>query len=259
MYRRADVFGPCLALCCVVVCVAGSAQTQSAESIIRESDRRQQVQSQSYEGQLEVTDPGRKILKKTWQLSREGNGGTSKVLIRFNTPPEVDGVGLLVLARPGAPDEQWLYTPAIHRDRRIATQDRSARFMGTDFTHEDMEQRDIDEYAYELLGEESPGGLACWIIRAKPKQPGQSQYSWTDLWIRKDIYLPIAYEMFVDGKKRKRLDLSDIAAIQSIWTARTLRVIDLDRGSSTTLRLQNVKYNVPFAKDFFSQRTLRSQ
>jgi hypothetical protein len=234
-------------------------RADDAERIIRESDRRQQVKSQSYDGQLEVVDPGGKVFKKSWKMAREGNGSTSKVLVRFTSPPEVDGVGLLILARPNAPDDQWMYTPAIRRDRRIAAQDRSARFMGTDFSHEDMEQRDIEEYSYELLGEEAREGLPCWKIRARAKNAGQSQYSWSDIRVRKDNYLVVFIEMYVKEALRKVLELTDVAQIQGIWTARLLKMQDLQRRGGTTIRLQNIKYGDVFPPDFFSLRTLRNQ
>ena len=51
-----------------------------------------------------------------------------------------------------------MWTPAIERDRRIALQDRSTRFFGTDFSFEDLEERDVDQYDYALLGEEAIDG-----------------------------------------------------------------------------------------------------
>jgi hypothetical protein len=246
-------------LCLLILFICPPVAADDAEHIMRESDRRQQVRSQSYDGQLEVVDPGGKVFKKSWKMDREGNGSASKVLVRFTSPPEVDGVGLLILARPNAPDDQWMYTPAIRRDRRIASQDRSSRFMGTDFSHEDMEQRDVEEYSYELLGEQTRDGQSCWKIRAKAKNPGQSQYSWSDIWIRKDNYLVVFVEMYVKETLRKVLELTDVAQIQGIWTARLLKIQDLQRHGSTTIRLQNIKYGDSFPTDFFSLRNLRNQ
>jgi len=261
MSDRWSVAGGQWRLSCIMLllftCVPIAAE--DAERIMRESDRRQQVKSQTYDGQLEVTDPGGKVFKKSWRMFREGSGSASKVLVRFSAPPEVDGVGLLILARSNAPDDQWMYTPAIRRDRRISMQDRSARFMGTDFSYEDMEQRDIDEYAYELLGEEIREGQPCWKIRARAKNPGQSQYSWSDIRVRKDNYLVIFVEMYIKETLRKVLELTDVAQIQSVWTAQLLRMKDLQRGGSTVMRLQNTRYGESFPADFFSLRTLRSQ
>src|SRR5881628_328465 len=98
-----------------------------ALEIMREVERRQVTESQSNSGAIEVIDSKSKVWNKAWLFWREGNRGKSKILIRFIAPPEVRGVGFLTLNRPNGPAEQWLYTPAIQRDRRVAQQEKSQR------------------------------------------------------------------------------------------------------------------------------------
>ena len=90
-------------------------------------------------------------------------------MLRFTAPAEVKGVALLVVNHPDRASDQWMWTPAIERDRRIALQDRSTRFFGTDFSFEDLEERDVDQYDYALLGEDAVDGAACWKIESTPK------------------------------------------------------------------------------------------
>ena len=52
---------------------------------------------------------------------------------------EVNGVALLIHNHTDRASDQWMWTPALQRDRRIALQDRSTRFFGTDFSFEDLE------------------------------------------------------------------------------------------------------------------------
>jgi hypothetical protein len=49
-------------------------------------------------------------------------------VLRFTAPAEVKGVALLVVNHPDRASDQWMWTPAINRERRIALQDRSQRF-----------------------------------------------------------------------------------------------------------------------------------
>ena len=86
--------------------------------------------------------------------------GDSKAVLRFTAPAEVKGVALLVVNHPDRASDQWMWTPAIERDRRIALQDRSTRFFGTDFSFEDLEERDVNQYEYALLGDETLDGVA---------------------------------------------------------------------------------------------------
>src|SRR5512140_17640 len=150
---------------------------QDARKIVEESQRRGKANSQHYEGVLEVTGADSKVTRKSWQSWRLGAYGNSKAVIRFTAPAEVKGVALLVMNHPDRSSDQWMWTPAIARDRRIALQDRSTRFFGTDFSFEDLEERDVNQYDYKLLGEEAIDGAACWRIESRPRQGKSSQYT----------------------------------------------------------------------------------
>src|SRR3954469_25744370 len=170
---------------------------QDARQIIEESQKRGRVTSQRYEGVLEVIGGNNKVTKKSWQSQRIGSYGNSKAVIRFIAPAEVKGVALLIVNHPDRASDQWMWTPAIGRDRRIALQDRSTRFFGTDFSFEDLEERDGDKYDYGLGGEEAIDGAPCWRIEARPRQGKSSQYTLTRIWIRKDNYVGAQYENLI--------------------------------------------------------------
>src|SRR5437588_6209650 len=137
---------------------------QDARQIVEESQRRGRTASQRYEGVLEVIGGDARVSRKSWQSMRLGAYGSSKVAIRFTAPAEVKGVALLVVNHPDRSSDQWMWTPAIGRDRRIALQDRSTRFFGTDFSFEDLEERDVDQFDYTLAGDDAVDGSACWRI-----------------------------------------------------------------------------------------------
>jgi hypothetical protein len=235
------------------------ANAQDARQIVEESERRGRVNSQLYEGVLEVIAANSKVSKKSWQSERLGSYGNSKAMIRFTAPAEVKGVALLVVNHPDRSSDQWMWTPAIGRDRRIAPQDRSTRFFGTDFSFEDLEERDVNQFDFRLLGEEAIDGAACWRIESKPKERKASQYTSSRVWIRKDNYVPVQYENFAKDTLIRRMREKDIENIQGIWTARTLEMADMHRNSRTILKLENVRYNVPLKDDEFTVQALRLQ
>lgn len=234
-----------------------AAQAERALEIMREVERRQRSDTQSYEGAIEVVDAGGKVLNKSWSFWRAGNRGESKILIRFTSPPEVRGVGFLTLNRLNAPAEQWLYTPAIRRERRVAPQEKTRRFMGTDFSHEDMEERNIESYDYDLVGEESFADRPCHKLRAVYKNPRNSQYSQLYLWVDKDMVATVFVEFYTDGKLMKTLRWGDWRQLQGIWTPHLAEMRDLARGSTTRIRSSNVRYDVAVEPDWFTLRNLR--
>lgn len=228
-----------------------------ALEIMREVDRRQRTESRSYDGAIEVIDNRGKVLHKSWQFWGEGHRGTSKALVRFTAPPEVRGVAMLTLNHPSTAAEQWLYTPAIQRDRRIAPQEKSARFMGTDFTNEDMEERSIEDYDYTLLAQEDLEGRGAYKIKAVYQDRKHTQYSHLLLWVRKDIMATTLTELYRDNQPSKILRWDDWREIQGIWTSHFVEMKDVTRGSATRIRISNVKYNIPFPDDWLSLRNLR--
>jgi len=232
---------------------------QDARQIVEESQRRGRANSQRYEGVLEVVGADSKVTKKSWQSVRLGSYGNSKAVIRFTAPAEVKGVALLVVNHPDRSSDQWMWTPAIGRDRRIALQDRSTRFFGTDFSFEDLEERDAQQYEYKLSGEEAVAGAPCWRIEARPRESKTSQYTLSRIWIRKDNYVPAQYENFIKDQPVRRLEQKDIQNVQGIWTARTLEMTDLRRKSRTILRLEKLEYNVPVKEDEFTVQALRRE
>jgi outer membrane lipoprotein-sorting protein len=235
------------------------AAAEDARQIVEESQRRGRADSQRYEGSLEVIGANNKVSKKHWQSDRLGSYGASKAIIRFTEPAEVKGVALLVVNHPERSSDQWMWTPAVGRDRRIAQQDRSTRFFGTDFSFEDLEERDVNQFDFSMQGEEPIDGAACWRIESKPKQGKSSQYTSSRVWIRKDNYVPVQYENYVKEKLVRRLVEKDIRNIQGIWTALLLEMTDLGRNSRTILKLDNVRYNVPMQDDDFTVQALRRQ
>ena len=200
-----------------------------------------------------------KITDKRWTFERLGSHGDSKSVLRFTAPAEVKGVALLVVNHPDRASDQWMWTPAIERDRRIALQDRSTRFFGTDFSFEDLEERDVNQFDYSLAGDDTVDGAPCWKVISTPRQTKSSQYTRSTVWVRKDNYALARIENYIRDQVVRRLSYSEIQNVQGIWTARQLEMADLRRGSRTRLTLEKLQYNVPFKDDDFSLQAIRRQ
>src|ERR1700744_1933922 len=143
---------------------------QTALEIAQKAQERTHSQSEHYTGTLQVTSANHKVSEKRWIFDRTGSHGNSKAILRSTAPAEVKGVALLIVNHPDRASDQWMWTPALERDRRIALQDRSTRFFGTDFSFEDLEERDVSQFDYKMIGNDTVAGAACWKIESRPKQ-----------------------------------------------------------------------------------------
>jgi hypothetical protein len=242
---------------CVLFICGVRVQAQDARQIVTEVQKRSDPKSQHYEGLLRVIDLKGKTSEKEWIYDRLGSHGNSKATVRFTAPAEVKGVALLIVNHPERSSDQWMWTPAINRDRRVAMQDRRTRFFGTDFSFEDLEERDVDQYEYSMKGEEVVDGVPCWKIESRPRASKTSQYTSSLLWVQKPTYTYARIENYSDSKLVRSIQYRDLNQVQGIWTAKLIEVEDLGRRSKTVLKLESLKYNIPMQGDEFTLEALR--
>jgi hypothetical protein len=236
---------------------ASAANAQTALEIAEKAQQRTRSQSERYEGTLQVIDSKRKITEKRWTFDRIGSHGNSKTILRFTAPAEVKGVALLIVNHPDRASDQWMWTPALERDRRVAFQDRSSRFFGTDFSFEDLEERDVNQFDYKLLGDDTADGVACWKLESRPKQTKSSQYTSSQLWIRKDNYVVVRIDNQQKDKLVRRIEYANVENVQNIWTPKRLEVTDFGRNSHTVLSIDNLRYDTPMKDSDFTVESLR--
>lgn len=253
----------CLFVVAAWLALSGAAQaSDDARMLLVESEARHRTKSQQYAGELTVVSKEGKLRRKGWKSFRDGYAGESKNLIRFTHPPEVKGVGFLSLSRPGKNADQWLYLPSMKRERRIASQDRDASFVGTDLNYEDTEEFDHRKYDVALKGEEILEGQPCFVVEAKPlEQAGKSVYEKKVLYLRKDLLYLVRVDLYRLGRKEpsKVFALSDLQNIAGHWVARRLEMTDLTKGSRTTVLLKEVAFDEPQPADRFTLQNLNRE
>jgi hypothetical protein len=128
----------------MIVCLAsvsGSAASPNARKIMEDVYGQDNSRGTFMRASFEVFDKEGHRTKKEFTYRRIGSPGDSKTLVVFTAPEEIRGVALLSINSPGVKDRQFMYTPATQRVRSVVPQERSARFIGTDFTFEDIEER----------------------------------------------------------------------------------------------------------------------
>ena len=212
----------------------------------------------SWRGQLEVIDKKGTSRKKNFAFRRLGAFGNSKTLVRFTDPPDVRGVGLLSINQQGTNERQWMFTPAIQRVRRIAPQERGRRFLGTDFSNEDMAERVLDDFKYRMLGDGGDvDGRKTWKIEGQPVSPDKSQYKYVYLWIAKDIPYAVLAEYYdQEGKLARILKSMQIEKIAGIWLARTVEMSTPSESTKSVLAISDVKFNQGLREDVFTLQAL---
>jgi outer membrane lipoprotein-sorting protein len=237
--------------------IAAAPARLDARAVMDEVDKRRRTASEYSEGLITVEEKG-KSKQKAWRSWRLGWGPDAKGLIQFQEPAEVKGVGLLTLSHARLPAEQWFYAPAIDRDRRVAKQEKSTRFLGTHFTYEDMEERNVDAYTYTLAEDDVVSGSPCFTVEAVPNPEDESQYSKLVFNVLKDRYVTIRVKAFVDGALRRVFEGSDVREVSGIPIVHAWSLTDTNRPGVTRLTVANVHVNPKIQAELFTVGAMRT-
>jgi len=205
-----------------------------------------------------INDKGQ-TKERTVRAVRKEYGDLSKSMIRFLAPADVKGTGFLIWENANRDDDQFLYLPALKQDpRRIASSEKSSRFMGTEFTYEDLESRKVDKDDHKLLREEQLDGKQVYVVESVPKAGSDSQYKKLVSWVRPDIWLPVKIEFYdKNGVLLKVLTVKKLEQVQGIWTTMDSIMDNVQDKKKTQLRINKVQYNVSIPDEFFTERYLK--
>jgi outer membrane lipoprotein-sorting protein len=156
--------------------------------------------------------------------------------------------------------DRWIYLPSLGKVRRVAASESGGRFMGTDFSYDDISllDRDISLDTYTLLREETLNGNACYVIQAVPKD-GSWQYSKTIAWIDKTRYLTYKSEMYNRrGDVIKVMEMSEYKDAQGRLTPMQTKISTVADGTSTTIYIEIIKYDDPIPEAVFTTTYLET-
>jgi outer membrane lipoprotein-sorting protein len=247
-----------MALCVgVAICLGGkalAADAPSARAIMEGVYSQDSSKDVTLKASFEIFNKLGQSSKKEFTLRRMGAPGDSKTLVVFTAPKEIAGVTLLSINQRGANEKQYMYIPAQQRVRGVATQERTARFLGTDFTFEDIGERVLDDFNYKLLGDTDViDGHKTYKIEATPVDASKSQYKYIYFWVDQDAPVVLFEELYdAQGQKVRVLHATDIRREKGIWGARNTEMATVPDGTKTVLRIDEVKFNTKPDENLFT-------
>ena len=234
----------------------------SALSLMRRSDRRHEVAAERVEITMRLQEKGRAARTRRLSMLTAQRGAGDRLRLRFEAPASIAGTALLSVEDPrGGGGDQWLYLPAFRKTRRIGTAELGDRFMGTDLFYEDMKRREVDDFSYRLLRQESLGGHDCWVIESRPKTPRvikESPYERSEVWLRKDILFAVQVRHYArGGRPLKLIRAEGLKRVRGrAWRADRVTVTDVKRMHRTVLIITRRTTGLKLTDDAFSKHRL---
>jgi hypothetical protein len=200
---------------------------------------------------------------------RKDYGLDTKGIIFFLSPADVRNTSYMSYDWDNAAkeDDSWLFLPALQKIKRVASNDKSGSFMGSDFTYSDINGIEINDWDYTFVKESVVlEGVDTWVVQGLPKVESKDRvleetgYLKSMMWIRKDNYMLVKGKYWVkQGRKIKYFKAADIKKVDGIWTAHELTMVSTVKGKvahSSVLKLSNVKYNTPVDDVTFTTRSM---
>lgn len=179
-------------------------------------------------------------------------------LVRFLTPADIAGVGLLSLDKADGSNEQWLYLPELDRVRRIAGERKGGRFVGSDLYYEDLQTRSPSSDQHRSMGREAIGGIPCEVLESTPIDAGSSAYKKRVLWIDAATATVLRVDYFEksDSVPAKRWTMLARKEVQGYLTVMDSKTVDLSTGHETRLVVESIRYDRKLPGKLFTTQML---
>ena len=196
----------------------------------------------------------REIRSKTLEVENDGD----KSLTIFDRPRDVKGTALLSFTHKEGPDDQWLYLPALKRVKRIASDNKSGPFMGSEFAYEDITSQEVEKYTYKFIKDDSLNGMDVFVFERYPVDK-KSGYTRQVIWMDKDNYKERKIEYY-DRKNAllKTLILDEYNLyLDKFYRTHNMYMENHQTGKSTRLLQNNYNFDVELSDRDFDKNSLK--
>jgi len=205
-----------------------------------------------------VNSRGAERVRKIKQFVKDF-GKMEKKIMFFVSPADVHNTSFMNWSyeADGKNDDQWIYLPALKRVKRISSDSKSDYFMGSDFTYDDLGDRQPNADSHTILREEEFDGEMCFVVQSVPKEE-EYMYSKTISWIVKDKWI---------GKKKEFYDEDeDLLKILSVINSEIIKdyivitfseMHNVQKDHKTMMKLDNVKVDSGISDNKFTERLMK--
>jgi outer membrane lipoprotein-sorting protein len=196
----------------------------------------------------------REMRTRTLEVANDGD----KSMVIFDRPRDVAGTALLTFTHKTGTDDQWLFLPALKRVKRIASNNKSGPFMGSEFAYEDIASQEVEKYSYRYLRDEVLDGINTFVVERVPVYEN-SGYTRQIVWYDQEEYRVLKID-FYDRKDELLKTLTYVGYQQyagQYWRADEMHIVNHQTGKSTTLVWRDYEFQNGLEDRDFDKNSLR--
>ncbi len=229
-------------------------------SIMQKSMENTRLKGLESKTRLDIHDGrGNVRTRITTMASRIFEDGTEKRVIVFVSPADVKGIAMLIFDHETGSDDMWIHLPALRKTRKIVSSDKSKSFMGSEFSNSDLAVGAIDDFEYEIKGEENCEGELCWKITSTPKTEDiadENGIAYKIMWVAKSDFIPrktLFYDL--DEEALKEMVYSGIKMLDKAnkkYFITHMEIKNLQNKRFSVMDMEEVKFNPAVPKEYFT-------
>ena len=193
----------------------------------------------------------RQMTMEMWSL------GTDYSLVRLRAPAREAGTATLM-----ADDNIWNYLPKVDRTIKIPSSMMGGAWMGSHFTNDDLiqESQMVDVYDVAVAFDGERDGVMVWELRLTPKPEAAVVWGHLEFLVRQDDYLPLWAKYYdEDGELARTMEYSEFGEFDGRLVPAVMNIQPADKpGERTTIRYEELEFDIDIDPSFFSLRTLQS-
>ncbi len=188
-----------------------------------------------------INAQGDKIVRKLITKIKEVKNDGDKSLSIFVLPKDVEGTKMLTWTHKEGDDDQWLFMPSLNRVKRIHSNNKTASFMGSEFSYEDLGSQEVEKFKYKFISEDKK----YWTIERTPKAK-RSGYSKQVLKISKKFLNSVKVDYY--NRRKELLKSSQISEFKKykvkgkeFYRAQKIHMVNKQTKKESILEWENRK------------------
>ena len=194
-----------------------------------------------------------------WQRTltlEQWSKGEDKSLIKILKPKKEKGLATLRVDK-----NMWNYLPKVKRVVKIPSSMMSSSWMGSHFTNDDLvkQSRMTEDYTFSITFEGMKDGKEIIEITCLPNKEAAVVWGKVEVVVYADDYLPLRMTYYDEDLLLSRtLEFTNIEMMDGKIIPTMMSMIPTNEpGESTTVKWEEIQFDVTIDDEFFSLRKLQ--
>ncbi len=194
--------------------------------------------------------------ERTLRVYRDDAGGRrERVLIRFDSPPDLRNVGLIYLEQTDRPNDYFLYQPAMKRIRRLPQSIADDDVYGIDLEFLGFGVAQSAPTEISGMSRETLGGRPVYLLE-ETASVSNPRFETRRTWIDAQTFIPMRTEHLRGERVVLFAETLEVAAVQGVVTPKRMRFRKPIERREVLLYVDAVDYEAPIADEHFSALAL---